>query len=43
MQCCRVGEDGAETPTLTEATDAPVGIFGRAAGVMLVLFGWSGR
>jgi hypothetical protein len=28
MQCCHVGEDGAETPTLTEATDAPVGIFG---------------
>lgn len=32
MQCCHVGEDEAETPTLTEAIDAPVGIFGRAAG-----------
>lgn len=32
MQCCHVGEDEAKTPTLTEAIDAPVGIFGRAAG-----------
>ncbi|MFD2054229.1 hypothetical protein ACFSQT_17805 [Mesorhizobium calcicola] len=32
MQRCHVGEDEAETPTLTEAIDAPVGIFGRASG-----------
>jgi hypothetical protein len=32
MQCCHVGEDGAETPTLTEAIDALIGIFGCAAG-----------
>lgn len=32
MQCCHVGEDEAETPMLTEAIDAPIGIFGRAAG-----------
>lgn len=43
MQCCHVGEDGAETPTLTEAIDAPVGIFGRAAGAMRLLFGLVGK
>jgi hypothetical protein len=32
MQCCYVGEDEAETLLLPEAIDAPVGIFGRAAG-----------
>lgn len=32
MQCRHVGEDEAATPMSTEAIDAPVGIFGSAAG-----------
>ena len=43
MQCCHVGEDGAETPTLTEAIGAPVGIFGRSAVAMRLLFGLVGK